>query len=342
VGSAARSTAARHPEPHVTLTTDAPPIPPPTPPAPTLGGGRRAGADGFFRLLALGSGLLVLVILVLITVSTAKESWPAFQDMGLKFFTSKRWAPNDNQFGALAFIYGTLLVSIIALVLAVPVSLGIALFLTEVAHKRIRQPVVYVLDLLAAIPSVVFGLWAFFLLREPLGNTVYPKIASATSSIPILKTLFGEPVSGLSFFTAGMILALMITPIITSISREVFATVPDAQREGALAMGATRSEMIRGAVLPYGKVGIVGAVMLGLGRAMGETIAVALVIGSSPQITAHLFTPGDAMPAVIANQFGEASGTYRAALVGLGLTLFFMTIIVNIAARAIAGRAVKV
>jgi phosphate transport system permease protein len=326
----------------VTLTTDDPPTSSPTPPSQPLGTGRRVGADGFFRLLALGAGLLVLVILVAITISTAKQSWPAFQEMGLRFFTSSRWAPNDNEFGALAFIYGTLLVSVIAIVLAVPISLGIALFLTEVANKRVRQPVIYVLDLLAAIPSVVFGLWAFFLLREPLGNTIYPKIASATASIPILKTLFGPPVSGLSFFTAGMILALMITPIITSISREVFATVPDTQREGALAMGATRSEMIRGAVLPYGKVGVVGAVMLGLGRAMGETIAVALVIGSSPQITAHLFAPGDAMPAVIANQFGEASGTYRAALIGLGLTLFFMTIFVNIAARLITGRAVKV
>jgi phosphate transport system permease protein len=326
----------------MTLTADLPPVSAPAPEPAPLGGSRRPGADSFFRLLALGAGLLVLVILVMITVSTARQAWPAFQEMGLRFFTSKRWAPNENEFGTLAFIYGTLLVSIIALVFAVPISLGIALFLTEVANRRVRTPVIYILDLLAAIPSVVFGLWAFYLLREPLGNTVYPKIASATSSIPILKTLFGQPVSGSAFFTAGLILALMIIPIITSISREVFATVPNTQREGALAMGATRAEMIRGAVLPYGKVGVVGAVMLGLGRAMGETIAVALVIGSSPQITAHLFSPGDAMPAVIANQFGEASGTYRAALIGLGLTLFFMTIIVNVLARAVTGRAVKV
>ncbi|MEA3214178.1 MAG: phosphate transport system permease protein [Acidimicrobiia bacterium] len=299
-------------------------------------------ADRSFRLVCLGAGLLVFVILVLITVSTTKEAWPAFKQEGFGYLTSKDWSPNEGKFGALAFIYGTVVVSAIALVLAMPVSIGIALFLTEVAPRRVRQPVVYVLDLLAAVPSVVFGLWAIALLRQPLGNTVYRDIANWVSSIPILKTLFGPPVSGASFFTAGMVLALMITPIITSLSREVFMTVPNSLREAALAMGSTRWEMIRASVLPYGKVGLVGAVMLGLGRAMGETIAVALVIGSSPQITAHLFAPGDAMPAVIANQFGEASGTHRAALIGLGVVLFFLTILINVAARAIFGRAEKV
>jgi phosphate transport system permease protein len=299
-------------------------------------------ADRSFRLVCLGAGLLVLVILVLITVSTTREAWPAFSKEGFSYLTSKHWSPNEGKFGALAFIYGTVVVSTIALVLAVPVSVGIALFLTEVAPKRIRQPVVYVLDLLAAVPSVVFGLWAVALLRQPLGNTVYPDIANWFSSIPVLKTLFGKPVSGASFLTAGMVLALMITPIITSLSREVFTTVPGSLREAALAMGSTRWEMIRASVLPYGKVGLVGAVMLGLGRAMGETIAVALIIGSSPQITAHLFAPGDAMPAVIANQFGEASGTHRAALIGLGVVLFLMTIVINAAARAAFGRAEKV
>ena len=210
---------------------DDPPVATIPPPEPSpLGASRRAGADASFRLLALAAGLLVLVILLLITVSTAHEAWPAFRAQGLSFFTTNDWNPAQNHFGALAFIYGTLVVSVIALAFAVPISLGIALFLTEVAPRRVRQPVVYILDLLAAIPSVVFGLWAFYLLREPLGNTVYPKIASATSHIPILKTLFGTPVNGSSFFTAGLILALMITPIITSISREVFNTVPNAQR----------------------------------------------------------------------------------------------------------------
>ena len=305
----------------------------------TFARSKRSGADPLFRLLCLGSGLLVFVILALITIATARQAWPAFRAEGSSFLFSKRWAPEEGVFGALGFIYGTLLVSTIALVLALPVSLGIALFLTEAAPRRIRQPIVYLLDLLAAIPSVVFGLWAFAVLRQPLGDTVYKKIASSVGSLPGFRTFLGAPVNGSSFFTAGLILALMITPIITSISREVFNTVPNVQREGAWAMGATRWEMIRGAVLPYGKVGIVGAVMLGLGRAMGETIAVALIIGSSPQITAHLFASGDAMPAVIANQFGEASGVHRAALIGLGLTLFIMTVVVNVAARALTGRA---
>ncbi|MFN0090094.1 MAG: phosphate ABC transporter permease subunit PstC, partial [Acidimicrobiales bacterium] len=308
-------------------------------PRPPLAAAGRRPADRGFRLLALGAGLLVFVILALVAFSTTREAWPAFSAEGLGFFTSSRWAPNEGEFGALAFIYGTLVVSVIALVLAVPVSLGIALLLTEAAPRGLRQPVVYVLDLLAAVPSVVFGLWAVNLLRDPLGNTVYPWVADTVGAVPGLSVLFGPPVNGASFFTAGMILALMITPIVTSISREVFMTVPREQREGALALGATRWEMIRGAVLPYGKVGVVGAVMLGLGRAMGETIAVALIIGSSPQISSRLFSSGDAMPAVIANQFGEASGTHRAALIALGVVLFLMTVVVNVAARAVFGRA---
>lgn len=323
----------------MSVTAAGPAAPPGTSP---FSSGRPVRADRSFRLLALGSGLLVLVVLVLIAVSTTREAWPAFSDAGLDFFLSDRWAPNEGEFGALAFIYGTAVVSAIALAISVPVSLGIALFLTEVAPKRMRQPVVYVLDLLAAVPSVVFGLWAFNLLREPLGNNVYAKIAGWVDGIPVLESIFGGPVNGSSFFTAGLILALMITPIITSLSREVFTTVPNTLREGALAMGATRWEMIKASVLPYGKVGLVGAVMLGLGRAMGETIAVALVIGSSPQITTKLFASGDAMPAVIVNNFGEASGTWRAALIGLGVVLFLMTILINVAARAVFGRAVKV
>lgn len=290
----------------------------------------RAGDKGF-RLLALGSGLLVLVLLLLITISMTRQAWPA---LSIDFFTSKRWAPNEEKFGGLAFIYGTFVVSLIAVVLSVPVSIALALFLTEVAPRRLRNPVVYVLDLLAAVPSVVWGLWGVLFLLSPM-NTFFDWLSG-----PLGWTrLFEGPAAGKSFLLAGIILALMITPIVTSISREVFVTVPAVQREGAYAMGATRWEMIRGAILPYGKVGLIGAVMLGLGRAMGETIAVALVIGSSPQITARLLASGDALPAVIANQFGEASGTFRAALIGFGVLLFLITVVVNMAARAIAGRA---
>jgi phosphate transport system permease protein len=287
--------------------------------------------------VALAAGLAVLAILALIAWSTTKQAWPAFQNSGLSFVFSNDWVPEENKFGALAFIYGTLLSSFIALVLAVPVSLGIALFATEAAHRRLRRPVVYVVDLLAAVPSVVYGLWGLLVLAPNI-RPVYQSIADATDGIPVIGAIFGGEANGRSFMTAGIILAIMITPIVTSLSREVIATVPPSQREAAYGMGATRWEMIRYSVLPWSRGGITGSVMLGLGRAMGETIAVALVIGSTAQITTHVFFPGDAMAAVIANQFGEASGVYRSALIGLGVVLFVITILVNVAARSIVTR----
>ncbi|MEZ5265136.1 MAG: ABC transporter permease subunit [Acidimicrobiales bacterium] len=193
------------------------------------------------------------------------------------------------------------------------------------------------IDLLAAVPSVVWGLWGFLVLRSPL-QTFYEWLSSALSPVPVLGALFEGPVSGLSFATAGTILALMIIPIITSLSRDVMDTVPVAQKEAALALGATRWEMIRGAVLPWSRGGVIGAIVLGLGRAMGETIAVALVIGSSGQITARLFASGDALPSQIANQFNESEGLFRSALIALGVTLFGFTIVVNLAARALVTR----
>ena len=293
--------------------------------------------DSLFKLVAMCAGGLVLVILGLITISTAWQSWPAFQQEGISFITSTDWDPNAGQFGALAFIYGTVLVSIIALAMAVPVSLGIALFSTQVAHRRLRSPIGFVVDLLAAIPSVVYGLWGVLVL-VPFIEPVYQGISDSIGTWPVFSWFFGPPVNGKSFMTAGIILAFMITPIITSLSTEVIKTVPAQQREAALALGATRWEMIRGSILPWSRGGITGAVMLGLGRAMGETIAAALVIGSSPQITTHVFASGDAMAAYIANQFGEASGVFRSALIGLGLVLFVVTIIVNISAQRIIGR----
>jgi phosphate transport system permease protein len=279
-------------------------------------------------------GALVLAILALIAVSMTQEAWPAFRSQGLGFILSSRWAPNDEKFGALAFVYGTLVASAIALVIAVPVSIGIALFLSELAPRRVRRKVSYLVDLLAAIPSVVYGLWGVLVLAPFLVHP-YEAVARATASVPVLSTLFAGPANGKSLFTAGLILAMMVTPIITAITREIFDTVPAGQKEAALALGATRWEMIRGAVFPHSRNGVVGAVMLGLGRAMGETIAVALVIGSSPQITAHLFSSGDNLAAVVANQFGEAGGVHRSALVGLGVVLFGMTILVNVLARTI-------
>jgi phosphate transport system permease protein len=300
---------------------------------------RRPLGDRGFQILALGSGLLVLVILVLIAVTTSQQAASWFSTEGLKVFTNT-WNPSNNQFGALAFIYGTAITALIALIMAVPVSVGIALLLTEVVPYRWSRPIVYVIDLLAVIPSVVWGLWGI-LVFAPWLQHIYTSIASGVAGIPVLDSLFGQPVSGASFFTAGIILAFMITPIVTSLSREVIATVPQIDKEGAYALGATRWEMITGAVWPHSQGGVVGAVLLGLGRAMGETIAAALVIGASATITPHLFAPGYSMPSVIANEFGEASGVFRSALMGLGVLLFAFTIIINIFARGIVERSAR-
>jgi phosphate transport system permease protein len=300
---------------------------------------RRPLGDRGFQALALASGLLVLVILVLIAFSTTQQASSWFTTEGIKIF-SKTWNPTNNQFGALPFIYGTAVTALIAIVMAVPVSVGIALLLTEVVPYRWSRPIVYVIDLLAVVPSVVWGLWGI-LVFAPWVQHIYASIGSGVNGIPVLGNLFGPPTSGASFFTAGIILAFMITPIVTSLSREVIATVPAIDREGAYALGATRLEMIRGAVWPHSQGGVVGAVLLGLGRAMGETIAVALVIGSSATITSHLFAPGYNLPAVIANEFGEASGLFRAALMGMGVLLFVFTIIINVIARAVVTRSAR-
>ena len=315
--------------------------PPPAPPEPSLSGRHAHLADNTFRVVTLVCGALVLAVLALIAIFTTNKAFPAFRSEGLSFVTSRNWNPTATHphFGGLAFIYGTVGISLIALVLAIPVSLGMALFLTEVAPRRLRLPVVYLIDLLAAVPSVVFGLWGLLALSGPLSR-FYVHVDNVFSGIPLLDRIFRGSANK-SFFTAGLIVAMMITPIITSLTREVFATVPSAQKEGALALGATRWEMMRSSVLGYGRSGVVGAVMLGLGRAMGETIAVALVIGSIPSITLSLFHPGDAMAAVIANQFGESSGTFQAALIGLGVVLFAITVVINIIARSFVSRTEK-
>ena len=303
---------------------------------------RRPLGDRSFQILALSAGLLVLVILVLIAVSMTQQSTTWFTTEGWSGVFSTDWDPAHNKFGAVPFIYGTLVTSAIAIIIAFPVSVGISLLLTEVVPRRWSRPIVYVIDLLAVVPSVVWGLWGILVLA-PWLQTIYQDIASGLTGVPVLSTFFGgEGISGASFFTAGLILAVMITPIVTSLSREVIATVPAIDREGAYALGATRWEMIRGAVWPHSQAGVIGALLLGLGRAMGETIAAALVIGSSPTITTHLFTTGYSMPAVIANQFGEATvGVFRAALIGMGVLLFVLTIIINLSARAIVGRSVR-
>jgi len=300
---------------------------------------RRPLGDRIFQILAAAAGVLVLVILALIAISTSQQASSWFSTQGWKIFTVD-WNPATNSFGALSFIYGTIITAAIAIILSVPISVAMALLLTEVVPRRWARPIVYVVDLLAVVPSVVWGLWGILVFAPWLFH-IYTSIASGVKGIPVLDALFGQPVSGASFFTCGIILAFMITPIVTSLSREVFATVPAIDKEGAYALGATRLEMIRGAVWPHSQGGVVGAVLLGLGRAMGETIAAALVIGSSPVITSHLFAAGYDMPAVIANQFGEASGEFRAALIGLGVLLFLITIVVNLVARGVVERSAR-
>lgn len=307
--------------------------------------GSGATTDRAFSGLTLGTGLLVLAILALILLTTAKEAWPALEYAGLGFITEKSWIPVDINgagpvYGALSFLYGTAIVSLIALLFAVPTSIGIALFLTELAPRRLRSTVVTVIDLLASVPSVVFGLWGIVVVGPALVK-VYDGIHGAVSGIPVLRSIFGVPVSsGRGFMTAGIIVAIMIIPIITSITREVFATVPDADKQAAYALGATRWEMIRGAVFPHSFGGMVGAIMLGLGRAMGETIAVALTIGAATQITANVFASGNTLASVIALNFGDPGvPPGRSALIALGVLLFVITVLINYAAEITVRRA---
>jgi phosphate transport system permease protein len=276
--------------------------------------GQRGYADGVFARITASAAALVLLILGLIAITMTSRALPVFGHMGLGFLTQTRWSPADSIFGALPFIWGTVFTSAIAIVIAVPISLGVALFMTQVAPPRVARPLVYLIDLLAGVPSVVFGLWGVLVLSQVFGL-------------------------GRSFLTAGIILAIMIIPIITSLAREVIDTTPTTDKEGALAMGATRWEMISATVLPHSAAGLVGAVMLGLGRAMGETIAAALVIGSAlGQITLRLRASGNSMPAVIANEWGEAQDLHKSALIALAVALFAITVAVNLIATSIVQR----
>ena len=306
--------------------------------APPPGVWRRRGvgrwADPLFATLAALCGVLVLLVLAYMVISTTKTALPVFRSQGVSFVTGSTWDPSNSQFGALSFIYGTIVTSLIALIIGLPLSLGVALFVTDYCPKRLRGPLTYAVDLLAAVPSVIYGLWGIFVLLPLFLQPVSDFLAKYLGFIP----LFKGPASGLSYLGAGIILAIMITPIITALAREIISTVPTADRQAAYALGATRWEMIRAAVLPRSRAGIVGAAMLGLGRALGETIAVALLVGSVAKVDASVVHPGYSMAAVIANTFSEATGEHIQALVGIGVVLFVMTILINMAARAIVWR----
>jgi phosphate transport system permease protein len=276
-------------------------------------------------------GLGVLCVAALIVAELTRIGGPAIGHAGLKDFVLRStWDPTRDLFGAAPYIYGTLVTSAVAIVIALPVSIGLALFLTEMAPAAVRTIVSFPIALLAGIPSVVYGLWGLFVLVPVLRKDVEPFLAKTVGFLPLFQ---GAPI-GLGYLAAGVILAIMILPTITSISIEVLQTVPGPLREAALALGATRWEAIRLSVLPYARAGIVGATMLGLGRALGETMAVTMVIGNSPTIRASLFAPGYSLPGVIANEFAEASGElHTSALAALGLLLFAVTVVLNVVAR---------
>jgi phosphate transport system permease protein len=292
---------------------------------------RRNIADRTWATLLTILGVAVFAVALVIVFALSKLSAGVLTHTGLAAFVfNSQWDVVRDVYGALPFIYGTLVTSLVALLIAVPVSVGLALFLTEMSPPGVRSAVSFPISLLAGIPSVVYGLWGLFVLVPVLRTRVEPFLARTLGFLPI----FSGPAVGLGYLAAGVILAIMILPTITSISIEVLRTVPLALREAALALGATRWEAIRMAVLPYARAGILGATILGLGRALGETMAVTMVIGNSPTISGSLFAPGYSLPAVIANEFAEASGSlHTGALAALGLILFGVTLLLNVAAR---------
>ena len=286
--------------------------------------------DHVFRVAMTLCGIAVLGLLALIIYELLLRSGPSWHTFGFKFFARSEWDPVNEQFGALPFIYGTLVSSLLALIIAVPLSIGVAVFTTEMCPRVLRGPLSFFVELLAAIPSVIYGLWAIFVLIPILSQHVQPFLSKTLG----WTHLFEGPPFGYSMLAAGLILAVMIIPIISSISREVLMVVPQHQREAALALGATRWEMIRIGVLRNARAGIVGGVILGLGRALGETMAVTMVIGNRPEIAKSLFAPGYTMASVLANEFSEATGdVYLSALIEIGLALVLVTIVVNAFAR---------
>jgi len=313
---------------------------PPTPADAYGAGARRArwretlaptgnAGDALFRAALLLAALVLLLLVVSMIAAMAANSRLSLRAFGFGFLTSRAWNPVTGQFGALPFIYGTVVSSLLALLISVPVSLGIAIFLVEQAPRQLARPVAFIIELLAAIPSVIYGLWGIFVLAPVLREHVEPLLARWLGWLPLLQ----GPITGIGLLTGGVILAIMITPIIAAVVRDVLEAVPVTQREAALALGATRWETTR-VVLANAASGIAGAIILGLGRAIGETMAVTMVIGNRPQISASLFAPSYTIASVIANEFTEATGDiYLSALVELGLILFLVTFVVNGAAK---------
>jgi phosphate transport system permease protein len=287
-----------------------------------------------FRLLTRSAAVGVLLLLGGVMLSLVIGSWPAFSEFGLGFLVSQTWNPVTDKYGALAPVYGTLVTSFIAMLLAIPFGLLIAMFLTELCPKWLRRPIGIAIELLAGIPSIIYGIWGLFVLAPFLQVHVQPVLIDTFANIPVLNALFAGPPYGIGMLTAGLILAIMVLPFITSISRDVFDAVPPVLKEAAYGLGCSTWEVTRYVVLPYARVGVIGGVMLGLGRALGETMAVTFVIGNAHRIAASVLAPGTTISATIANEFTEAVGDlYTSSLIALGLILFFITFVVLAAAR---------
>jgi phosphate transport system permease protein len=290
--------------------------------------------DELFKWITLGAAVTVLVLLAGVMLALLHGSLPAWRAFGLGFLTSESWNPVTEKFGALPAIYGTLLTSFIAMLIGVPVSIGIAIFLTEICPERLRRTIGIAIELLAGIPSIIYGIWGLFVFAPWFQAHVQPFLIDVFADVPVMNQLFAGPPYGIGLLTAGLILAVMVLPFITSITRDVFETVPTVLKEAAYGIGCTRWEVVRRVVIPYTRVGIIGAVMLGLGRTLGETMAVTFVVGNAHRIMASIMAPGTTISASIANEFTEAVGElYTASLIALGLILFFITFIVLAAAR---------
>ena len=286
-------------------------------------------SDRTFRLLSLFSAIVVLLMFFGIMAALTYGAWPAIRAFGFSFLWTQIWNPVTQKFGAVAPIYGTLLTSALAMFIAVPIGIGIAVFLTELCPRPLRRPIGIAVELLAGIPSIIYGVWGLFILAPFLQKYVMPPVIDAFSAVPVLSDFFAGPPFGIGIFTAGLILAIMVLPFITAITRDVFQTVPAVLKESAYGLGATTWEVETNVVLPYASSGVVGGIMLALGRALGETMAVTFVIGNAHRISPSLFAPGTTISASIANEFTEAVGPlYGPALIELGLILFFVTVVV--------------
>jgi phosphate transport system permease protein len=298
--------------------------------------------DNIFRLVTRGAALAVLVILGGVIVSLIVGSIPALKAFGLEFPFSQSWNPVTEKFGALAPIYGTLVTSFIAMLIAVPIGLMVAFFLTELCPMILRRPIAIAIELLAGIPSIIYGIWGLFVFAPFMQDHVQPLLIALFGNIPVFSSLFAGPPYGIGVLTSALILAIMVLPFITSISRDVFEAVPPVLKEAAYGIGCTTWEVFRKVVLPYARVGVIGGVMLGLGRALGETMAVTFVIGNAHKVSASLLAPGTTISATIANEFTEAVGElYTSSLIALGLILFIITFIVLAIARLLLARIEK-